>query len=201
MLTENRDKIVAEVLILAQSCDYEKEHSHQVTKLALKIFDELKSLHGLGEKERLWLECGALLHDIGWISGRQGHHKKSLELIMGVKNLSFSEREKIMVGLIARYHRKALPQAGHKFFDDLTPEEKEVIRKSASFLRIADGLDRRHVSSVEDLSCEISPDTVIVRIKSKNFSDMEQSTAKEKADLFEQVFQKSLIIEWEKEKG
>ncbi len=59
-----------------------------MTDLALAIFDQLQ-IFGLGPQERLWLQYGALLHDIGWIEGRQGHHKTSLRLILAEPSLPF----------------------------------------------------------------------------------------------------------------
>ncbi len=44
-------------------------HPCQVRNIALKIFDDLKNLHHLGKRERCWLECAALLHDIGLSKG------------------------------------------------------------------------------------------------------------------------------------
>ena len=41
------------------------EHYSQVSKLALELFDGLIRLHQLGMRERCWLECAAILHDIG----------------------------------------------------------------------------------------------------------------------------------------
>ena len=77
-----KERRLQAVLQLAKDCDYEEEHTHQVARLSLRLFDELEPLHRLGPKERFWLRCGALLHDIGWIEGRKGHHKTSLQLIL-----------------------------------------------------------------------------------------------------------------------
>ena len=53
------------VIELAERCSWEAEHSHQVAALALALFDCTKRMHGLGDREREWLEYAALLHDIG----------------------------------------------------------------------------------------------------------------------------------------
>ena len=34
-------------------------------KLSLELFDALQDLHKLGKRERCWLECAAILHDVG----------------------------------------------------------------------------------------------------------------------------------------
>ena len=54
----------------------------QVTRLALEFFDGLINVHQLGERERCWLECAAILHDVGLSKARGGHHKESAKLIL-----------------------------------------------------------------------------------------------------------------------
>ena len=49
----------------------EMEHSEHVRKLALELFDALQDLHKLGKRERCWLECAAILHDIGFATSAQ----------------------------------------------------------------------------------------------------------------------------------
>ena len=183
---------------MARECNYEEPHARQVTRLALRLFDELKDLHQLNDEHRLWLQSAALLHDIGWVRGQKEHHKASRDLILQSEHIKLPLADKTIIALVARYHRRTMPADDHRFYADLNLQQKEIVRKLAALLRIADGLDRRHISSVKDLSCVIEPKKVIIKIDSDNFSDMERETAKEKADLFEAVFQKEIVIEWRK---
>ena len=66
---------------LGERCGYWPEHAQQVAKLALAIFDQTRSVHGLGDRERDWLEYGALLHDIGVHISYERHHRHSYYLI------------------------------------------------------------------------------------------------------------------------
>lgn len=180
---------------LAKACNYEKGHAHHVTKLALKLFDELKSLHHLGDQERFLLESAALLHDIGWVKGRQGHHKTARDIIMNSENLPFRPEEKIIVALVVRYHRRALPQETHKYYADLDEESRQKICVLSAFLRTADGLDRSHMDLVEDLSCEILAGKIILKLQADKAPLLEMQVGKQKADLLEQVFKREVIIQ------
>ena len=189
------DSRLRTVLRLAEKCGYEEEHSHQVTVLALRLFDELESLHGLGAEERFWLQCGALLHDIGWIEGQQGrHHKTALRIILNTPLLPFDERERLIVGSVARYHRKALPSERHDHFAALDAEDQDVVRVLAAILRVADGLDRTHQSLVEDLWCEVLPELIIVHCAVCYPAEVERQTAWEKGELLSQLFERRLFI-------
>ena len=68
----------------------DNEHYGQVRKLALELFDGLTTLHHLGGRERCWLECAAILHDIGLSKARGGHHKKSAKLILNDTQMPFT---------------------------------------------------------------------------------------------------------------
>jgi putative phosphoesterase len=184
------------VLQLARDCDYEQEHTHQVTQLSLRLFDELESLHWLGTPERFWLRCAALLHDIGWIEGQKGHHKTSLYLILDAPDLPFDQRERFIVGSIARYHRGALPKDKHEHFAALSPVDQRIVTILAAILRVADGLDRTHQSVVQDLQCELTPPEVVVNCVARGNAGPEQERALDKGDLLERAFDRELIIKW-----
>ena len=138
---------------LLESIGHEVSHSIQVTKLSLALFDQLQSLHGLGTKERALLESAALLHDIGWSISRKSHHKHSMKIILNSNLPAFDDREKRVISNIARYHRKSLPKHSHSNFVLLSPEDQVLVRKLASFLRIADGLDTGHETRISDIEC------------------------------------------------
>ena len=180
---------------LAQSCHYEKGHAAQVCKLALRLFDRMKILHGLGARERKLLNTAAILHDIGWIQGQKQHHKASLEIIIrSGKKLSLPRRALMMVGLISRYHRKSLPKDSHKYYSELDDRSKLTVRKLASLLRFADGLDRAHRSSIEQIDCQILDNQLILKIQARELVPEDICTGTEKSDLLEEVFKRKVVI-------
>jgi putative phosphoesterase len=181
---------------LAADSDYEEEHTRHVTWLSRRLFAELQPLHQLGEEERFWLRCGALLHDIGWIEGQKGHHKTSLRLILGAPDLPFDERERHIIGSIARYHRGALPKDKHDHFAALSPVDQYNVTILAALLRVADGLDRTHRSVVHDLTCAISPRQIIVSCAVRMYPIPEREYALYKGDLLERAFDRELLVDW-----
>jgi len=184
------------VLQLAQICDFESGHSRHVTFLALRLFDELQPLHQMGSEERFWLQAGSLLHDIGWVEGWRSHHKTSMRIILSTPMLPFSSKERLIIGSIARYHRKGLPKAKHDNFAVLPPATQRVTSELAAFLRLADGLDRSHCGLVSDLACRISDDKITVYCQVTQPAEEELASAREKCDLMRKVFKKKVDIKW-----
>jgi putative phosphoesterase len=189
------EKKLASALALAEKCNYEKQHTHQVEKLALRLFDQLTKLHRLGEQERFLLRCAAILHDIGWLEGQKGHHKTALRIIMDSPNLRFDFQQRRIIGLIARYHRKAVPKEQHSYFCDLDAKNRDTVCKLAGILRVADGLDRTHQNRVKDISCTVDEKAVKMICRSAEMLDAEFAAAKDKGELFENALARKLVFE------
>lgn len=188
------DSKLPAVRAFARSCRYEREHTHQVTRLALSIFDALKEVHQLGPQERFWLQAGALLHDIGWTEGPRGHHKVAMDLIMSDAALPFDREERQMVALIARYHRKALPAPRHKYYENLDEVRRRCVCLLAGILRVADGLDRSHDGVVRDVRCQVSDRQILMICETQGPAEAELAGASKKADLFMLAFDRRLVL-------
>lgn len=191
-----RERRLAQVGALAEKCDYEVDHSRHVTDLSLRLFDELHVLHRLGHEDRFWLECGSLLHDIGWVEGRKAHHKTTLRLILEGLDGAFSARERRIVGSIARYHRGALPRGKHDHFAALSPVDQYRVTVLAGLLRVADGLDRTHRDVVQDAACQVSPDEIRVTCDVRMYPGPERDAALEKGRLLGRALDRDLVISW-----
>ncbi|MBK6765094.1 MAG: Ppx/GppA family phosphatase [bacterium] len=175
---------------LAKRFDYELPHSEHVTRLALSIFDQTGALHGLGEIERELLEAASLLHDIGLFVSHAAHHKHSYYLIRNSQLLGFADYEQQIVALVARYHRKSPPRRNHLEFMAVPTAQQQIVMKLAGILRIADGLDRTHASTVKNVAVEIGSSDVVFRLTPAGRNTLEYAIwgAERKRDLFEEAF-------------
>jgi exopolyphosphatase/guanosine-5'-triphosphate,3'-diphosphate pyrophosphatase len=127
---------------LAERCNWEADHSRKVTQLALALFDQTLPIHGLSDREREWLEFASLLHDIGNHISYEKHHRHSYYLVKNGDLRGFEPEEIEVIALIARYHRRALPAKSHQGIADLPKKLQKTVAALASFLRIAETLDR-----------------------------------------------------------
>ncbi len=176
----------------------EKAHALQVAMLALKIFDGITPLHGYGPHERVLMQVGALLHDIGIAWGPEAHHKSSRDIILEDKGLPLSERDRVVVALVARYHRRSLPKPEHSSFATLPDPHKVLVRRLAGIVRMADGLDRTHQGLVKDIEIDIMQDAMIFRLSADGDVRAEMDFGQQKSDLFEQAFGKKVMFEQKK---
>jgi len=173
------------VLAFAAECRYEREHSHQVTRIALALFDELAPTHQLAGEPRTLLQHAALLHDIGWLEGQKRHHKTAMRLILNASALPFDEPTRALVALIARYHRKATPRAEHPGYASLDPTARRWVDVLGGTLRLADGLDRSHQSLLRSVRCRVTPEQILLECGVTAPADAELWAARKKRDLLE----------------
>lgn len=166
----------------------ERAHAEHVAELALNLFDALRPLHGLSDRQRFLLHTAALLHEIGGYVSSRSHHKHSMYLILNSDLFGLPPEDLMLVALTARYHRRAMPKPSHPEFMALSREERIAVAKMAALLRVADALDRNHTQQVRHIRVVQEPDRVLIRAPGADDLTVERLALKEKADLFEQVF-------------
>jgi len=185
---------LAAILELARRYHYDAGHSHQVECLAGTLFMELEPLHQLDPGDRKLLEYAAILHDIGYFVGAKGHHRHALQMIMMEPLPELSREEKTIIGNLARYHRKAMPNPEHTAFGILSEADKNRVMKLAPLLRIADALDRSHQGQVQELFCEIADDGVVVFVGAEQDMPTEVAAIERKGDMFRQVYRRDIRL-------
>ena len=183
-----------EIYQLAERCEYEAEHAHQVMRLARRLYHELEPLHRLNGNSKFYLEAAALLHDIGCLKGKRDHHKASLRFIMESSELFLTYQERLLVGGIARYHRRSMPSMGHWHLDKLDPRERTQVLILGGIVRLADALDKSHRGVVKDLNCCTHADDILVNCSVNGPLPLSQSTAADKARQLEHALDRRIWI-------
>ncbi|MBN2512868.1 MAG: HD domain-containing protein [Sedimentisphaerales bacterium] len=186
-IPEAYHKQINAVRQFALRCRYEQGHSEQVTRLAELLFDQLQPLHGFTESERFLLTCGGILHDIGWAEGQSKHHKTSMRMILEDTTMPLDQTQRIMVALIARYHRKALPEPEHPCYGEMKESDQYKVRLLAGMVRLADGLDRGHVNAISGLTVQTGARRITIHCDKRGSAVEELHYGKAKADLLEEV--------------
>ncbi len=200
---KNRDRLQVEheipnvrrrqVVALARRCHYPERHALHVARLCLELFDQTKSLHRLGDREREWLEYAALLHDIGYVINVRRHHKHTYYLIKESDLHALAADEIEIIANVARYHRRAVPREGHEGFRDLTRQQRRTVKLLSAILRIADGLDRTHFGIIQGVKVRIGQ-PVRIGVQCSGDCELELWAARGRSDLFERVFKRRVEL-------
>jgi exopolyphosphatase/guanosine-5'-triphosphate,3'-diphosphate pyrophosphatase len=183
------------VMELAERCNFWPEHSYQIARLAVALFDQTRGMHALTDKEREWLEYAAILHDVGVHISYEKHHKHSHYLITHGDLRGFEPEEIQMMGLIARYHRQATPKKKHDEFGELPKARRRAVRTLAAMLRLAESLDRSHSQTITGLELHDRGDDALLRLRTAGDAELELWSAARHAAPFERIVGKPLRIE------
>ena len=187
------------VLHLGRSCNFDEEHAEVVSSLALQLFDSARDigLHYLGDSERELLKYAATLHDIGDFLSFNDHHLHSQYIIDNAELLGFDKKEIMMIGFIARFHRKKAPTRKALKNSGLGDEAKAAVVVLSAFLRFAEKLDRSHCGLVNRAIFEKSgKDHILLSFYSESDCSFEEWSIAQNKSAFHDAFARQLDIQY-----
>ena len=186
------ENIVSAARALGVKYQYDARHAEKVTELSLSIFDQMRKEYTFTDEERVYLRIASILHDIGAFISAGSHHKHSARLISNAEILGLGDRDIRLISQIARYHRKANPKQTHLEYMSLPIEERVLVSRIASILRVADALDVIHTQQVEAVILTNKDEQCHLGIKMNPWDkiafEILKIAMKKKADLFESFF-------------
>jgi CHAD domain-containing protein len=182
----------------ASFLDPDFKHSVHVARLALELYDGLPNQQPPSDSEpadeRAILQVAALLHDVGRSKDEKGHHKATYNLIRRLTPpLGWSAEKMRWVGIVARYHRGALP-GSQEMFAGLSANQKQSFRKLAGILRVATAFDSENNGRIQRL--EVHERDGLVEIAAQGYSPRDRIAEKVAAarHLLETVYRRPVMV-------
>jgi exopolyphosphatase/guanosine-5'-triphosphate,3'-diphosphate pyrophosphatase len=185
----------AAALAFGRRFNFDEVHARHTARLALDLFDQLAELHRLPASARGILEAAALLHDVGHAVSPTRHHKHTFYLVSSADIPGFSDRERLLVALVARYHRRSAPERHRPDLEDLPAGEFRLVRRLVALLRIADALDRSHHQPIVNIRTAKKNGVVNVLARARGPVDLELWDVAREAPLFRKVFGTRIHVE------
>ena len=183
------------IVELAERCGYAAPHAQQVARLAVSLFDQTRPLHGLGDREREWLEYASLAHDLGVHISYERHHRHSDYLIRHGDLRGFTPEEIGILALVARYHRRTPPKKSHREFRALPGRVRRTVRALSALLRLAEGLDRSHSQPLASVQVHDRGDDLLLQLVATGDAELELWAAGRHAGPFERLAGKPVRFE------
>jgi exopolyphosphatase / guanosine-5'-triphosphate,3'-diphosphate pyrophosphatase len=186
--------ILQSVIDLGRKYQFDERHARHVAELAKRLFHQLADEHQLDASYELILYVAALLHEIGMFVSAASHHKHSLYLIVNSELFGLRARDLVLIGLVARYHRRSSPKPSHELYATLDREQRVAVAKLAAILRVADALDRSRSQRIQRLECQREDGRLLVTIASVDDLSLEELALREKGPLFEEIFGMPVLL-------
>lgn len=158
---------VAELAAWSRFRTPEFVRQRRVAALAADLYDPLDERGftvGLPtQRARYIVQCAALLEDSGRIEGNKRHHKNSYRLIRKLPlPLGWKPAELQLLAVVARYHRRALPQPKHKEFSALPSPLQQATLLLAGILRLANAFEQSP-SVIRKLHVDVTLEGLMIR--------------------------------------
>ena len=183
------------VIELAERCAWEADHSRQVAAIALTLFDYTKRIHGLGDKEREWLEYASYLHDIGNHISYGKHHRHSYYLTKNGDLRGFEPEEIDIIALVTRYHRRATPKAEHPGMSELSKSDRRTIEILSSFLRLAETLDRSRHGVIRGVEARERLGQLFIKVQAVGDAELEVWAAHKQVHALAEALDRKVSLE------
>jgi exopolyphosphatase / guanosine-5'-triphosphate,3'-diphosphate pyrophosphatase len=184
-------EIVASAWSLARKYGVHKEHAEHVLLNAMEMYDALEKVYGLKKEYRVYLQLAAILHDIGRFVSHHNHGKHGMYLVQNSELFALQKIDLNIIGQVIRYHRKVKPSHSHPGFAALSRDERITVLKLSAILRVAEGLDCRHLQRYKIHNVDVNQVSGILDLEivsDRHMSTMEREVLKLKADLILDVY-------------
>lgn len=143
--------------------------ARRVAALAVELYD-LLAARGLadglpGDRPRAILEAASLLQDVGRFDGNKGHHKRTYRMIRRLPlPIGWKPEDLRLTALVARYHRKALPQLKHEEFRALSATIRQATLFLAGVLRLANCFAQPPEGAVRKFSLDLTREGMVIQV-------------------------------------
>lgn len=168
-------------------------HIDALSGMAVRIFDTMKKVHGMGKRERLLLQVAAILHDCGkYISFANGPIC-SYDIIMSSEIIGLSHLEREIVANTVLYNTHPLVSYD-EIADRMSEENYLVVAKLSAILRVANAMDRSHKQKFKNVRAAIKGKELIITIETMDDIALEKALFDAKAAYFESIFSIKPVI-------
>ena len=162
------------IVELGERCGYWSEHAHRSRGWRSTSSIRRAACTDSTDREREWLEYGALLHDVGVHISYERHHRHSYYLIKNGDLRGFDPQEIEVIALIARYHRQATPKKSHEGYGDLKgAAAQDRASVLSAMVRLAEGLDRSHAQALAGIDLYPRGDDYLARLRTTGDAELE----------------------------
>jgi exopolyphosphatase/guanosine-5'-triphosphate,3'-diphosphate pyrophosphatase len=187
-------QIIASAVNLGRKFHFDETHSRHVAKHCMTLFDAFVKEHGMNRRHRIMLETAAILHDIGMYIKASGHQKHGQYIVANSEIFGLQRDELNIIANVINYHRGDHPSQSDIEYITLQREERTLVLKMASILRVADALDRGHSQQIKKITVERRRETVVLHADRVYDLSLELMGIEEKGGMFQDVFGYKVIL-------
>ncbi len=183
------EDIIAASRNIAKRYKSNQPHIKNMEEMTLQIFDKMKKIHGMGQRERLLLQISVILHNCGKYISLTNVAECAYNIIMATEIIGLSHAERRIIANVVKFNTMDFDYNGDMAAgSSASRAEYLVIAKLTAILRVANALDRSHKQKFKNYTVNLKGDKLQITVDSQEDLTLEKGTLAEKADFFEEVF-------------
>jgi len=142
----------------------------------------------------MMLEVAAMIHELGKFIANSSHNIHGQYLIANSDIFGLRREELDLIGNVIRYHRGEVPSSSDIDYIALQREDRILVLKMASILRVADSLDKGHSQQLMLANIEKKNETLLLHTEGARDLSMELMGLEEKGGMFQDVFGYRVVL-------
>lgn len=192
--------IIACAMNISKRYNGSRKRAETLEKLTATIFDSMKKVHGLGERERLFLRLAAILHDCGKYISLVNIGETSYNIIMATEIIGLSHAEREIVANVVRYNHSSFAYyAGiQNGGTQLDRESYLVVAKLTAILRLANSMDRSHKQKLKGVQAVCKDNQLMLTVNTMEDITLERGFFQSSTEFFKEVFSVTPVLKQKK---
>ena len=196
LIAKSSEEYLRHVRTTAISCAekiadfYHCNHAHAecVREFSCKIFDKMKTIHGLSHKERLLLELAATLHECGHYVTSKQHLQSTFDIIKSTDIYGLTDEEILLTAFVARYNEYDVPNLQNSTFALLNDKNKLIVSKLVAIFRLANALDKSQKQKLKNCKVHLDKEQLTFSVQCDTNLYLEQWAFDQCTPYFKEVF-------------
>ncbi len=193
-----RTRLVAErersVYDLGTHFGIDHRHAERVRDHAVRLFQALKSVHGLPPAYEQWLSAAAMLAEVGSFINRTGRHRHTYYVIANSEIFGYTVQQRRIIAAIARFVGSSRPTPQSRQIRVLPPQDRPLIQRAIVLLRMARALEQGRRGAVKGIKTRVEADRVLLAVDEKSTgAELEVWALRKERAYFREVFGKLLV--------
>jgi len=199
MFAEGHDfekDIVACAMNISKRYMGSRKRAETLEDITTTIFDSMRKVHGMGNRERLYLRLAAILHDCGKYISMINVGENSYSIIMATEMIGLSHKERAIVANIVRFNHSPLA-----YYEQIMGENGEMDRqtyltvaKLTAILRLSASMDRSQKQKLKGLKALLRENELILSADTMEDLTLETGYFNTRAEFFQEVFSVTPVL-------
>lgn len=173
-----------------------RKRAETLEDIATTIFDSMRKVHGMGDRERLYLRLAAILHDCGKYISMINVGENSYSIIMATEIIGLSHREREIVANIVRFNHSPLAYYEQMMSESggMDRETYLTVAKLTAILRLSASMDRSQKQKLKGLKATLRENELILSADTLEDLTLEAGYFHSRAVFFQEVFSVTPVL-------